>query len=94
MRFTVVLLPEPEIEGFVAYVPAAGVATQGYSIDHALEMAVEAATLKLEVMADRNDELPVEHAGAIVTTVDIPLKEPVIVGDDGVARVQANGDRP
>lgn len=93
MRFTVVLMPEPEIEGFVAYVPAVGVVTQGYSIDHALEMAVEAATLKLEVLVDDDEELPLEHAGTIVTSVEIPLKEPLVVGVDAVAGVGANRDR-
>jgi len=82
MRYTVVLLPDPEIEGFVAYVPAIGVATQGYSIDHALEMAVEAATLKLEVMAEDGEELPVEYAGAVVTSAEVRVREPVASGVD------------
>jgi predicted RNase H-like HicB family nuclease len=76
MHYTVVLLPEPEIDGYVAYVPAVGVATQGYSIQHALEMAAEATSLRLEVMAEDGEELPTEHPGAVVGSIEVDLRDP------------------
>ena len=39
MRYTVLLVPEPEAGGFVAYVPALGVTTQGNSVEHAMARA-------------------------------------------------------
>ncbi len=77
MRYTVVLMSEPEIDGYIAYVPAVRVTTQGYSIEHALEMAAEATGLKLDVMTEDGEELPIEHPGTIVTSVEVALGESV-----------------
>ena len=71
MHYTVVLLPEPEIDGYVAHAPAVGVTTQGYSTQHALEMAAEATSLRLEVMAEDGEDPPIEHPGAIVGAIEV-----------------------
>jgi predicted RNase H-like HicB family nuclease len=82
MRYTVVLVPDEEIGGYVAYVPAVGVTTQGDSIDDALAMAADAAGLKLDVMVENGEELPSEETQAFVALVDVPLGQsvPVAVG--------------
>ncbi len=79
MHYTVVLLPEPEIDGYVAYVPAVGVTSQGYSIQHALEMAAEAASLRLEVMAEDGQEMPIEQPGTIIGSIEVGRSEPAVV---------------
>ncbi len=79
MHYTVVLLPEPDIDGYVAYVPAVGVTSQGYSIQHALEMAAEAASLRLEIMAEDGQEMPIEQPGAIVGSIEVGRAELALV---------------
>lgn len=79
MHYTVVLLSEPEIDGYVAYVPAVGVTSQGYSIQHALEMAAEAASLRLEVMAEDGQEMPIEQPGTIIGSIEVGRSDPAVV---------------
>lgn len=82
MRYTVVLVPDHELGGYVAYVPAVGVTTQGDSIDDALAMAADAAGLKLDALTEDGEELPAEETGAFVALIDVPmgLSVPVTVG--------------
>ena len=77
MRYTVVLVPDPELGGYVAYVPVVGVTTQGESIDEAFAMAAEAAGLKLDVMIEDGEELLTEAPGVIVGSVEVTLGESV-----------------
>jgi predicted RNase H-like HicB family nuclease len=90
MRYSVILLPSAEIDGYVAYVPAVDVVTQGYSIGHALEMAAEAAGLKLDALVDAGDEIPSEGAGVIFTSVEVTLGESVRI-DTGLATATVGG---
>ena len=89
MRYTVVLVPDEEETGYVAYVPVVGVTTQGESIDDALAMAAEAAGLMLDAMVDDGEELPVEHPGTIITTIEATLGESVRVGTGAATRGEA-----
>ena len=74
MRYTVLLLPDPEVGGYVAYVPAIpGCVTQGETIQDAMAMAEDAASVLLEVMAERDEQLPVEAPGGIVGSVDVKV---------------------
>ena len=81
MRYSVVLMPEPEVGGYSAFVPAIpGCATQGETVEEALAMAVDAATLLLEVMAEEGEELPTEAPGTIYASIDVTVPELVGVG--------------
>jgi predicted RNase H-like HicB family nuclease len=73
MRYTVLLLPDSETGVFVAYVPALGVTTQGTSVEDALAMAKEASELVIEDMAERGEDVPLEEAGAVVSSIDVEL---------------------
>lgn len=76
MRYTVVLVPEEGDTGrYVAYVPAIpGCVTYGNSIEHALEMAKDAAIVTIEGMIEDGDEVLAEPSGAVIAsiTVDVP----------------------
>lgn len=93
MRYTVVMLTEPEIDGYVVHVPTVGITTQGYSNEHALEMAAEAAQLRLEVMVEDGEELPTEPLGAIIAAIDVSLPEPSFIGTVGSRSVTEGSDR-
>ena len=72
MRYSVILLPEPEVGGYSAFVPAIpGCVTQGDTVDEALAMAAEAASLLLSVMVDQGEEIPDEAPGAIFGSVEV-----------------------
>ncbi len=73
MRYTVVLIPGERAGRYVAHVPAIpGCVTQGNSFEEAVAMAQDAAAGMLAVMADRGDDVPIEPAGAVVASVDVP----------------------
>ena len=78
MRYTVVLIPDPDEGGYVAYVPAIpGCVTQGETVDEALAMAADAAAGMVADMADHGEEVPLEASGALVASVEVPVSEPV-----------------
>ena len=79
MRYTVVLVPDLELGGYVAYVPVVGVTTQGESIDEALAMAADAAGLMLDVRVEDGEELPEEPPGTIVASIEATLGKSVRV---------------
>lgn len=91
MRYSVVLLPEPDVGGFSVFVPAIpGCVTQGETVEEALAMAAEAAGLLLEVMAEDGEDLPSEAEGAIFASVEVAAPE--LAGVGGRAdRVEAVG---
>ena len=81
MRYTVVLLPEPEDGGYSVVVPAIpGCVTQGETVEEALAMAAEAASLLLTVMAEDGEDLPTEAPGVVVSSVDLAIPELAAVG--------------
>jgi len=78
MRYTVVLLPDPDQGGFVAYVPALpGCVTQGETLDEGLAMAEDAINGYLEVLIERGEPVPIETEGAVIATVEARVAAPV-----------------
>jgi len=91
MRYSVLLLPEPEIGGYAAFVPAiSGCVAQGESVDDALAMAADVAGLILAVMAEEGEEIPEEVPGAVLGAIDIALPGPA--GSEGLGEpIRATG---
>ena len=78
-RYTVIVIPDEEDGGFLAYVPAIpNCFTHGETREHALAMAEDAAGALLVSMADHGEELPVEAPGATVATIDVPVPAPAL----------------
>ena len=72
MRYSVVLVPEPEIKGYTAYVPSIpGCVTQGDTVEEAVAMARDAAELVLTVMAEDGEQVPNETAGVVVSSIEV-----------------------
>lgn len=77
MRYTVVLVPDEELGGYVAYVPTIpGCVTQGESVEGALAMALDAATVMLEDMAEHDEYIPVEPTGTLTTNIEVAVPVP------------------
>ena len=79
MRYTVVLVPDDELGGYVAYVPVVGVTTQGDTMEEAFAMAADAASLMLDAMTDDGEELPTEAPGVIVGSIEAVLGTSTLV---------------
>lgn len=76
MRVTVVLIPDEDSGGYVAYVPVIpGCVTQGDSIEDALAMAQDAATGMLSLAIEHDEYVPTEPPGAVVASIaiDVPI---------------------
>ena len=83
MRYTVVLLPDPETGAYTALVPAlGGVVSEGATVAEAVAHVQEAITLYLESLTPAEAELvwaQGEPAGTAVVTVDVsPAPAPVV----------------
>lgn len=59
-QYSVVVTYDPESDLYLADVPTLGFMTEGFSVDHAFEMAEEAISGRLETMAAHNQPIPVE----------------------------------
>jgi predicted RNase H-like HicB family nuclease len=80
MRFTVVLLVEPEEGGYTALVPALpGCVSYGDSVDEALAMIRDAAEGYLAVAAERGEEILEEAFGTVVAEIEVPAPVSVAV---------------
>lgn len=74
MRYTVVVIPDEEDGGFAAYVPAIpNCFTHGDTLEHAVEMAEDAAGALLASFAAHEEEIPVEAPGAVVRTIEVAV---------------------
>lgn len=72
MRYTVVLIPDEEDGGYVAYIPSLpGVVTQGETIPEALAMAQDAARGYVDVLIEDDQEVPTEGPGAVVGSIEV-----------------------
>ena len=70
-RYTVVLHPDPDEGGFTVTVPALpGCITEGETLDEALANAREAIELRLEVLMEDGQPIPVEPE-PLVTAVEV-----------------------
>ena len=76
MRYSVLLLPEPVIGGYAAYVPAIpGCVSHGETVEDALAMATDAAGLILAVMSEDGEDLPAEASGASLSSIDVAMPD-------------------
>lgn len=73
MRCTTLLLPGEDPDLYVAFVPALDVVTQGEGIEGALLDAREASILAVRGMIEDGEVVPIEAAGAVVETIDVPV---------------------
>ena len=58
--YTAIVFYSPDSDVYVADIPALGIATQGDTLDHAYEMAREAAELWLEDAIANGDGIPAD----------------------------------
>jgi predicted RNase H-like HicB family nuclease len=73
MRYTAVLLADPEEDGYTAFVPALpGCVSEGDTLEEALAMIEDAAAGYLVVSAERGEEIPEEAPGTVVVAIDVP----------------------
>jgi predicted RNase H-like HicB family nuclease len=70
-RYTVLLFQEEGV--YSALVPVLGVATFGTTVEHALEMAREAAELHVRGLIEDGEPVLEEEAPPIVASVDIAV---------------------
>lgn len=79
MRYTVMLIPDLEMGGYVAYVPAIpGCVTQGETVEEALAMAKDAADAMLAVAAEHDEDIPTEPDGIVIGTITVEV--PALAG--------------
>ena len=77
-RYTVLLYRYKEDGVYAALVPMLGVASQGRTMEEALEMAHEATELQVKWLAEHNEPILEEEEPPVVAavTVDIPVVAP------------------
>ncbi len=75
MRFTILLDPDPNGEGYTVTVPALrGCISEGRTIDEALANAREAIACHVEGLLIAGDEVPREEPPLIPLVVDIDVE--------------------
>jgi predicted RNase H-like HicB family nuclease len=74
-RYTVLLYPA-EAGGFVAHIPVFDVATEGDTVEHALEMAREAAELHINGMIEDGEPVLEEATPPIVASIVVRVPIP------------------
>ncbi len=70
-RYTVLLYPEEG--GYSALVPVLGVASQGDTIEEAIDMAKEAAELHIQGLVEDDEPVLVEEEAPIVAGFEVKL---------------------
>jgi len=71
VKYTIVLLADPE-GGYTAVVPALpGCVSEGDSFEEALCMVKEAVSMCLESDEGHEEEIPVEHPGTLIAQIDM-----------------------
>lgn len=83
MRYTVLLDPDPDGQGYTVPVPALpGCITEGRTIDEALVNAREAIACHIEGLVKSGDEVPREEPlfMAMVVEVEAGAPTPVLAG--------------
>ncbi|HLH22133.1 MAG TPA: type II toxin-antitoxin system HicB family antitoxin [Chloroflexota bacterium] len=72
LRYTVVLIPEPEEGGFSVLVPVLpGCVTQGETVDEALANAREAIQLHVRALERHGEPVPEESDQPQIATVEV-----------------------
>lgn len=73
-NYTAIFEPDIETGGFTVSIPSLpGCISEGDTFEEALENIKEAASLYLEVVRERKEELPKEEKGVIVAPVQIKV---------------------
>lgn len=79
-RYTIVLMPEEE-GGYSVMVPALpGCLSQGATVEECVANAHEAIEAWIAVATEDGDEVPVEMAPAVTTSVAVDVPDAVAVG--------------
>lgn len=76
MHYTVLLSPESDPPGYVAYVPLLGVVTQGETIEAALQAAGEAARLGIRGRLRHDEAVPAEPVDCVLAKIEVELPVP------------------
>jgi len=83
-RYTVLLVPDPDLGGFTATVPEIPeIVTEGDDEGHALAMAREAIGLYLGYAAEKGLPVPVERIAPRLASVEVEIRAPVAVAGGG-----------
>ena len=79
MRYVVVMIPDEDLGGFTAYVPAIpGCVTQGETLPEVLARAQDAATALLTDYAEAGEDVPTEPVGTVAATIEAQLPQAVL----------------
>ena len=73
-RYTVLLYYEEHV--YAALIPVLGVATFGTTVEHALEMAKEAAELHINGLVEDGEPVLEEETPPIVASIDVAVPVP------------------
>jgi len=80
MRYTVVIIPDEDVGGFTAFVPAIpGCVTQGETLAEALAGAQDAANALLTDYAEAGEEVPTEPPGTVVAMIEADVSQGAVV---------------
>jgi predicted RNase H-like HicB family nuclease len=80
MRYTVLLDPDIDGEGYTVTVPVLrGCVTEGATIEDALANAREAIACHIEGLLVSGDEVPREEPALIPLVVDVEVQEPLTI---------------
>lgn len=71
-RYSVLLIPEPEVGGYSVTVPSLpGLFTQGDTVEEALANAREAIAFHLECLREEGEPIPEESTSPVLELVEI-----------------------
>ena len=70
-QYSVIVTYDADEDVYNASVPALGIVTDGFTIEHAFEMAEEAISLRVELARESGETLPVEDQPAQVRRVAV-----------------------
>lgn len=71
-QYTAVFEPDRKFGGFTVTIPALpGCISEGDNFEHALKNIQEAASLYIEVMKNKDIEMPTEEKGVVIAPVEI-----------------------
>lgn len=70
-QYSVIVTYDVDEDVYNASVPALGIVTDGFTVEHAFEMAQEAISLRVELARESGETLPVEDQPAQVRLVAV-----------------------
>lgn len=77
-RYTVLIYPSEEGDGYAALVPLLHVATQGDTVEHALAMAQEASELRIQGLIEDGEPVLEEELPPIIASIQVAVPVPVV----------------